>query len=173
MHSVQSSAASSSAAGSSPCRHPRCQTCKYITPQTVIQGPKSFYTIRDRFTCQSENVVYCITCRRCPSIYIGETGRRLRERFSEHLRSIRKRSTGFPVADHFNSDANSLDDIMVCGMKLCNGSNTHWKQQEMRLIFELGTLRPSGFNINFNFFSLSSCLYRARRDGRACTRLRL
>ena len=113
VHSVQGST-SSSDAGSSPCRHPRCQTCKYITPQTVIQGPKSSYTIRDRFTYQSENVVYCITCHRCTSIYIGETGR---VRFSEHLRSIRKRSTGFPVADHFNSDAHSVDDIMVCGMK--------------------------------------------------------
>ena len=139
MHSVQGSA-SSSAAGSSSCCHPPCQTCKYITPQTVIQGPQSSFTIHDRFTCQSENVVYSITCRRCTSIYIGETGRRLRERFSEHLRSIRKRSTGFPAGDHFNSDAHSLDDIMVCGMKQCNSNNTRRKQQEMRLIFELGTL---------------------------------
>ena len=148
--SVQDST-SSSDAGTSPCRHPCCQTCEYITPQTVIQEPKSSYTIRNRFTCQSENVVYCITRHRCTCIYIGETGRRLRERFSEHLRSIRKRSTGFPVADHFNSDAHSLEDIIVCGMKQCNGNNTRRKQQEMRLIFELGTLRPRRLNINFNF----------------------
>ena len=112
VHSVQVST-SSSDAGSSPCRHPRCQTCKYITPQPVLQGPKSSYTIRDRFTCQSENVVHCITCRRCTCIYTAETGRLLRKRFREHLRSILKRSTGFPVADHFNSDAHSLDNIMV------------------------------------------------------------
>ena len=41
--------------------------------------------------------------------------------------------------------------LLVCGMKQCNGNNTRRKQQEMRLIFELGTLRPSGLNINFNF----------------------
>ena len=57
-------------------------------------------------------------------------------------------------AEHFNSDAHSLDDIMVCGLKQSSGSNTRRKQQEMRLIFELGTLRPSGLNINFNFLSL-------------------
>ena len=78
-----------SAAGSIPCHCPRCQTCQYITSQTVLHGPKSAHTIRDSFNCQSENVVYCITCRRCTSMYIGETGRRIRERFSEHLRSIR------------------------------------------------------------------------------------
>ena len=82
-------------AGSLPCRHPRCQTSKHITPQTFLQGPKSTHNIRDHFTCQSENVVYCISCRRCNCLYIGKTGRRLRERFSEHLRSIRNQSRGF------------------------------------------------------------------------------
>ena len=138
-------------AGSLPCRRPRCQTCKHITPQTFLQGPKSAHNIRDHFTCQSENVVYCISCRRCNCLYIGETGRRLRERFSEHLRSIRNRSRGFPVAEHFNSASHSLDDIMVCGLKQCSGSNISRKQHEMRLIFKLGTLRPNGLNINFNF----------------------
>ena len=75
-------------AGSLPCRRPRCQTCKHITPQTFLQRPKSAHNIHDHVTFQSENVVYCISCRRCNCLYIGETGRRLRERFSEHLRSI-------------------------------------------------------------------------------------
>ena len=141
-----------SAAGSIPCRRPRCQTCQYITSQTVLHGPKSAHTIRDCFNCQSENVVYCITCRRCTSMYIGETGRRIRERFSEHLRSIRNRTPGLPVAEHFNSTSHSIDNIMVCGVKQCTGNNLHRKRQEMKLIFTLGTLRPSRLNINFNFF---------------------
>ena len=48
-------------AGSLPCRRPRCQTCKHITPQTSLQGPKSTHYIRDHFTCQSENVA-AIAC---------------------------------------------------------------------------------------------------------------
>ena len=148
---VHSSGYSHTDAGTYPCRRPRCLTCKYTTPRTNVQGPKSVYTIRDRFTCQSENVVYCIVCRRCSVLYIGETGKRLRERFSEHLRSIRNHSPGFPVAEHFNSASHSLDDITVCGLKQCSGGNTSRKQQEMRLIFEIGSLRPSGLNINFSF----------------------
>ena len=138
-------------AGSLPCRRPRCQTCKHITPQTFLQGPKSTHNIRDHFTCQSENVVYCISCHRCNCLYIGETGRRLREHFSEHLRSIRNQSRGFPVAEHFNSASHSLDDIMVCGLKQCSGSNISRKQHELKLIFKLGTRRPNGLNINFDF----------------------
>ena len=128
---VHSSGYSHTDAGTYPCRRPRCLTCKYTTPRTNVQGPKSVYTIRDRFTCQSENVVYCIVCRRCSVLYIGETGRRLRERFSEHLRSIRNHSPGFPVAEHFNSASHSLDDITVCGLKQCSGGNTSRKQQEI------------------------------------------
>ena len=96
VHSAEASP-SLTDAGSLPCRRPRCQTCKHITPQTSLKGPKSTHNIRDHFTCQSENVVYCISCHRCNCLYIGETGRRLRECFSEHLYSIRNRSRGFPT----------------------------------------------------------------------------
>ena len=130
-----------------PFQRPRCKTCKHISSQTFfLQGPKSTHHIRDHFTWQSENIVYCISCR-CNCLYIGETGRRLREHFSEHLRSIVKRSHGFPIAEHFNSASHSLDDIMVCGLKQCSGSNIGRKQHEMKLIFKLGTLRPDGLNI--------------------------
>jgi len=61
----------------------------------------------------------------------------------------RNRSRRFPVAEHFNSSPHSLDDIMVCGLKQCSGSNISRKQHEMKLIFKLGTLRPNGLNINF------------------------
>ena len=121
------------------------------TSQTTLRSPKRLYTIRDRFTCQSENVVYSIICRHYGCLYIGETGRRLWERFSEHLRSVRNNSSGFSVAEHFNSASHPLNDIMICGLKRCSGDNSPRKNQEMRLIFELGTLKPNGLNINFSF----------------------
>ena len=40
---------------------------------------------------------------------------------------------------------------MICGLKRCSGDNSRRKNQEMRLIFELGTLKPNGLNINFSF----------------------
>ena len=97
---VHSAERSDADAGTFACCHPRCLTCWHTTSQTILQSPKRLYTIRDRFTCQSENVVYSIICRRCGCLYIGETWRRLRERFSEHLRSVRNNSPGFPVAEH-------------------------------------------------------------------------
>ena len=148
---VHSAERSYSDAGKFAFRHPRCLTCRHTTSQTILQSPKRLYTIRDRFICQSENVIYSIICRRCDNLYIGETGRRLRERFSQHLRSVRNSSPGFPVAKHFNSASHSLNDIMTCGLKRCSGDNIRRKNQEMRVIFELGTLEPNGLNINFSF----------------------
>ena len=148
VHSAERSYAD---AGTFACRHPHCLTCRHTTSQTILQSPKRLYTIRDCFTCQSENVVYSIICCRCGCLYIGETGRRLRERFSEHLCSVGNNSPGFPVAEHFNSASHSLDDIMICGLKHCSGDNSRQKNQEMRLIFELRTLKPNGLNINFSF----------------------
>ena len=108
--------------GTFSCRHPRCRTCLYTTSNVHVCGPKSSTTIRERFTCKSENVVYCISCRRCPQLYIGETGRTLRERFGEHLRSVQKNTAGFPVAEHFNSSGHSLSDISVRGLRKCSGA---------------------------------------------------
>ena len=111
---------------SQACQRPRCYTCEFITPLTELQGPNSTFTIRDHFTCMSENLVYCISCRRCSHIYIGETGRSLRSRIGEHLRSVGNNTCGFPVAQHFNSAGHSITDVR--GMRLCRGSNILRKQ---------------------------------------------
>ena len=75
---VHSAERSDSDAGTFACRHPRCLTCRHTTSQTILQSPKHLYTIRESFTCQSENVVYSIICRRCGCLYNRElTNRRL------------------------------------------------------------------------------------------------
>lgn len=61
----------------------------------------------------NSGLIYCISCRRCPATYIGETGCTLRERFGEHLRSITKSAPGFPVAEHFSSNGHTAADALV------------------------------------------------------------
>ena len=70
-----------------------------------LSGPKRSIKITDHFTCTSANVIYCITCTVCKKLYIGETGRRLGDRFREHLRDVEKddKNASKPVARHFKS----------------------------------------------------------------------
>ena len=53
--------------------------------------------------CHTKNVVYNIVCNMCQdktSIYIGETKRRIRERFHEHLRDAKNQTKDTPLGDH-------------------------------------------------------------------------
>ena len=67
---------------------------------TGVRGPQNSFVIKKAFSCQTSGLVYCISCRCCPALYIGETGRTLRQRFGEHLRSVEKSLVGYPVAEH-------------------------------------------------------------------------
>ena len=70
--------------GTFKCARSRCKTCPFVQNADKISGPKRSVKITDRFTCTSANVIYCITCTLCKKLYIGETGRRLGDRFREH-----------------------------------------------------------------------------------------
>ena len=144
------SSQSSFKAGTSPCLHAGCCTCHYIFSDTSVRGPQNSFVIKKAFSYQTSGLVYYISCRRCPALYIGETGRTLRQRFGEHLRSIEKRLLGYPVAEHFNTAGHSIDDALVRGMML-SVDYAQRKRLEMRLIFQLGTSQPRGLNSDFRF----------------------
>ena len=57
--------------------------------------------IRHCFTCLFSNLMYCISCNKCGSQYIGETGRSLWLRFGEHRRSVNNHDNTKPVSRHF------------------------------------------------------------------------
>ena len=82
--------------GTFKCAHSRCKTCSFVQHADKISGPKRSVKITDRFTCTSANVIYCITCTLCKKLHIGETGRRLGDRFREHLATLRKMTKTHP-----------------------------------------------------------------------------
>ena len=53
--------------------------------------------------CHIKNAVYKITCNLCsenPATYIGESKRRVRDRFNEHLRDAKNHTKNTPLGDH-------------------------------------------------------------------------
>eukprot|EP00061_Rhincodon_typus_P000154 g10703.t1 len=80
-------------------------------------------------------------------LYIGETKRRLGNRFVEHLRSVRNKRQHLPIANHFNSPSHSLDDMSILGSLQCHNDATR-KLEEQHLIFRLGSLQPNGLNVD-------------------------
>ena len=115
------------------------------------EKPISFYC--DHFTCTSASVVYCITCSYCEKLYFGETGRRLGERFREHLRDVERnvKDASKAVAKHFNLPNHSKQHIAHCGLSLHQGSSESRKTLEQEFIFQIGTLNSHGINERFSF----------------------
>ena len=100
--------------------------------------------ITDHFTCTSANVIYCITCTLCKKLYTVETGRRVGDRFREHLRDVEKddKNASKPVARDFNLPNHSKQHMAVCGLSLHQGS-TESSLNFSRLLLPLSLGRES------------------------------
>ena len=150
---VRSAFQASEQPGTFKCARARCKTCPFICNVEKLSGPKHSIKITDHFTCTSANVIYCITCTLCKKLYIGETGRRLGDRFREHLRDVEKddKNASKPVARHFNLPNHSMQHMTVCGLSLHQGNTESRKTLEQKFIFQIGTLNPDGINERFSF----------------------
>ena len=138
--------------GTFPCNRTVCRTCPHVNSSSAIVTPKGHVYITGHFSCITELVVYCLSCTKCPSIvYIGETGRRLADRFRKHRRDIINGRNDLPVPAHFNQPNHTLEDMKVAVLKAGLANQEYRKKQEMRLIFKYGTVDPRGLNQDLSF----------------------
>ena len=135
------------------CKRTRCKTCPFLSNTVKISGPNRSVKVTDHFTCITTNVIYCITCTLYKKIYIRETGRRLADRFREHLRDAEQNNTDAskPVTRHFNLPNHSHHTMTICGLSLHHGNTESRKKLEQKFIFQLGTLSPHGINERLSF----------------------
>ena len=150
---VRSSLPSNLEPGTFNCSRKVFNTCPFINSKTHIQGPKGSYQVNDHFDCTISNIIYCITCTLCNKLYIGESGRKLGDRFHEHLLDVKNKGSDIskPVARYFNFPGHSHEHMEICGINLHFGNNETRKWKELRLIFKLGTFAPNGINERFSF----------------------
>ena len=102
------------------CTRKRWRTCPFIHNIDKVTGPKRSIKITVQFTCISANIIYCIKCTLCKKIYIGETGRRLGNRFREHLRDVERndKDASKPVARYFSLPNLSTQKMVICGLSI-------------------------------------------------------
>ena len=63
-----------------------CKSRPYDKPWCNTNNCSICNRLHDDNDCSVKAVVYCITCKLCNQRYVGETGRTIHERLSEHLR---------------------------------------------------------------------------------------
>ena len=106
-----------------------------------------------RFTYLLVVFIFASITRQEKKLYIGETGRRLLDRFQEHLRDVEKndKDASKPAAKHFYLPNHSKQYMAVCCLSLHLGSSESRKTLEQKFIFQIGTLNPHGINERFSF----------------------
>ena len=117
---VRSAFKSDNQTGTFTCKSTRRKICPFISNTIKISAPNRCAKVTGHFACISVNVIYCITCTLCKKICIGETGRRLADRFHEQLRDVEKNDTDAfkPVARHFNLPNYSHHNMTICRLSL-------------------------------------------------------
>jgi hypothetical protein len=125
-----------------PCSVASC-VCIYSFYAHSVYGNDSSFPIVHRLSCESSKVVYLISCLKCDMKYVGETSRSLRERISEHLRSI-SRCLPTPVAQHFTTRC-QLDDFSFTAIEH-QANDRKRRKKESAWIGRLRTAVPAGLN---------------------------
>ena len=123
-----------------------------LTPLTELPLHKGRSKSRGFFTCISSQLIYGISCRKCPGVvYIGKTGRSLSDRFREHRLDVIKKKVALPVPAHFAGMVHQLEDTQVAVIRAGLPEQDKRRREEMRFIHNFGTLAPGGPNQDFSF----------------------
>jgi hypothetical protein len=131
-----------------PCFHALCKCCNFINATSTFYNTDrdTVYYIDGVFNCNSTDVIYVISCIKCNKLYVGQTGRMLKDRINNHRSDIRlKKATA--VSIHFNGPHHSLNDVRVTPIydisSLSHGERLKVEYEFMKLI---NTFYPVGMN---------------------------
>ena len=153
----------------------RAQTMQHLSFRSVMRTKQQDPSDQLLFGLNSPLqmlLICCITCTLSKKIYIGEAGRRLGNRFREHLRDVERndKDASKPAARHLNLLDHSSQHMTVCGLSLHQHNTESRKnlgQRKFRIV-QIATLNsPSiltnAFHSNkfFSFFTLP-CSYQYR-----------
>ena len=131
---------------SEPCHKQFCKCCKEIENKNSFKSSttKKAYELQTPMNCDSENVIYLITCTRCYKQYVGQTERRLKDRLNAHRSNI-KRAVNTAVGIHFNNTHHTIGNLRIIPIENVNDQNTRLGREQF-WIKELKTKYPLGLN---------------------------
>ena len=93
-----------------------CVMCSFATPRQHHRNPISgeSFEITSYIDCTTKNVIYRLGCKKCSKfLYIGETARRLCDRFQEHRGYVNQKVFKQPTGEHFNSSGHNVTDLTI------------------------------------------------------------
>ena len=137
------------------CGRSNCEICDVLLLGKEFKSSvtKKEYKINFNFNCNSENVIYLLTCKVCNIQYVGTTITRFRDRFNQYKSNINLYSQGRRglmqerVISHFfeQNHNHTYLDMEVQVIDHCDPNDK--ERREEFWIFTLQTLQPNGLNV--------------------------
>lgn len=120
----------------------------FLNPRQYLFNPHggAGAPILERFRPTSKNIVYCIICKQCSLLYVGETGQTLAERLKQHLYSIGEGRLHTPLVQHFH--VYPLNSLGILGIQSCaTWTEGQRRRHEELWIGRLNSRFPYGLNL--------------------------
>ena len=135
---------------------PRCKHCPNINRDGYIFS----HTTRRKFKCvsngccQSQNLIYCITCKHCGLQYVGQTKTSLKTRINNHRSTIRTEKLFLPVPSHMKTHGDTQNpQLEIHILEYIKFATDSLRAKQSRDLTErdwmarLNTLVPHGMNL--------------------------
>ena len=119
-----------------------CPICPFVQSGSKAKSTATNDTvdINCSVDCQTANIIYLISCKKCPDQYVGQSERTLQERFSEHKGYVINGHTNKATGHHFNQRGHSVSDMAVTILeKVHIRSEPHRKEREKMYIQKMNT----------------------------------
>jgi len=85
-----------------------------------------------------KNVIYCLNCKTCPQIYIGETQQWFPSRRYQHQYAVKKKTQTNGIAQHVTKTKHQIDWENTIFLD----SETHWRRRKIKEALYIDSLNP-------------------------------
>ena len=127
----------------------KCTVCPFLeaskTFKSTHTGTK--YNITGMFSCNTNGVVYMLTCSYCNKQYVGETGRKLKERIKEHITN--RNNNEKTIGTHYNLPGHQKAYFKVQILERVIPNTKFYRlERESFWMKKLNTMTPLGLKVN-------------------------
>jgi len=133
-----------------------CRYCPKLDLSGQIKSKSTGrnYSTKTQITCNSNNLIYCISCKVCQKQYVGQTKNSIKERFKCHFYSVtHPEVSDTTIGRHFSAtDHNGLNDITIHVLEFIHipkdtpASQRFRDESERTWMHRLASISPLGLN---------------------------
>ena len=126
----------------------KCKICPFVDPSKTFKSThtNTKYNMTGSFSCNTIGVIYLLTCTHCSKQYVGETGRKLKERIKEHITD--RDNNEKTVGSHYNLPGHQKAYFKVQVIERVMPNDKFYRlEREDFWMKKLNTMNPIGLNV--------------------------